>query len=301
MFCTNRLAVLAMNRSMLGVCREYAAKVRVRPAVSVIILLASPFTCAASATAPAGYAALVRQVAPGVVTVLVEEQRISAGERAAERAASGTDSAEAEAIIRRLLSGPSGNPSSGEGASSALGSGFIIRADGLIVTNRHVIVDARTVRVRLADAREVAAQVIGSDAVTDIALLRVNAGRLPTLRLGSSESVSVGDAVIAVGNPFGLGQSVTAGIVSARARTLEDDPYINFLQTDAAVNRGNSGGPLVSLNGRSLASPPLFSRPAADPLAWDLRSRQKRLRPSSANLKRTDGSSEATLESMRRH
>jgi serine protease Do len=249
MFCTNRLAVPAMSRSMLGVCREDAAKARVRQAVSVIIMLASPLTCAASGTAPAGYAALVRQVAPSVVTVLVEEQRISAGERAAERATSGTDSAEAEAIIRRLLSGPSGNPSRGEGASSALGSGFIIRADGLVVTNRHVIVDARTVRVRLTDAREVAAQVIGSDAVTDIALLRVNAGRLPTLRLGSSESVSVGDAVIAIGNPFGLGQSVTAGIVSARARTLEDDPYINFLQTDAAVNRGNSGGPLVSLKG----------------------------------------------------
>jgi serine protease Do len=155
------------------------------------------------------------------------------------------------AIIRRLLSGPGGNLDSGEGGS-ALGSGFVIGADGLIVTNRHVILGARTVRVRLSDSREIPAQVIGSDAATDIALLRVNAGHLPALRLGSSQKISVGDAVIAIGNPFGLGQSVTAGIISARGRTLEDDPYIDFLQTDAAINRGNSGGPLLSVQGTVL-------------------------------------------------
>jgi serine protease Do len=130
-----------------------------------------------------------------------------------------------------------------------LGSGFVIRADGLIVTNRHVIAGARTVRVRLSDTREFPAKVIGFDAVTDIALLKVSAGELPALHLGSSEAVSVGDAVIAIGNPFGLGQSVSAGIISARARVLEDDPYIDFLQTDAAINHGNSGGPLMSTDG----------------------------------------------------
>jgi serine protease Do len=154
-------------------------------------------------------------------------------------------------IMRRLLSGPGGNSDSDEGVS-VLGSGFIITADGLIVTNRHVILGARTVRVRLSDSREFPARVIGVDAATDIALLRVKAGNLPALRLGSSEKTSVGDAVIAIGNPFGLGQSVTAGIVSARGRTLEDDPYIDFLQTDAAINRGNSGGPLLSVDGTVL-------------------------------------------------
>jgi serine protease Do len=124
-----------------------------------------------------------------------------------------------------------------------------VRADGFIVTNRHVIVGARKVHVRLPDGRDVTAEIIGADALTDIALLRVHAGTLPALRLGSSEEVSVGDAVIAIGNPFGLGQSVSAGIVSARARALQDDPYINFLQTDAAINRGNSGGPLLSVDG----------------------------------------------------
>jgi len=125
----------------------------------------------------------------------------------------------------------------------------VIRADGLIVTNRHVIAGARVIRVRLTDAREVPATIVGSDAITDIALLKAKVDHLPVLRLGSSSAVAVGDAVIAIGNPFGLGQSVSAGIVSARGRILEDDPYIDFLQTDAAINRGNSGGPLLALDG----------------------------------------------------
>jgi serine protease Do len=196
-----------------------------------------------------GYAALVRRVAPSVVTVMVEEKRVSAGQLAAERVNpdAGTDAV--SELLRRLLSGASGNRSADERAAAALGSGFVIRADGYIVTNRHVIADARVVHVRLTDGRELPATIVGADALTDIALLKVAAGLLPVLRLGSSTAVSVGDPVIAIGNPFGLGQSVSAGIVSARARTLEDDPYIDFLQTDAAINRGNSGGPLLSLDG----------------------------------------------------
>ncbi len=131
----------------------------------------------------------------------------------------------------------------------AQGSGFVIRADGLIVTNRHVIVSARAVQVKLPNGQRLPAKVIGADAATDIALLKVTTPPLPILKLGSSANISVGDAVIAIGNPFGLGQTVTAGIVSARGRTLEDDPYIDFLQTDAAINFGNSGGPLLSTDG----------------------------------------------------
>src|SRR6266481_7038844 len=153
------------------------------------------------------------------------------------------------ALIRRLLSGAAGSPGGDDRASRALGSGFVIRSDGLIVTNRHVVAGARSVRVLLPDARELSAKILGVDAVTDIALLKVSAGSLPALRLGSTRAVSVGDAVIAIGNPFGLGQSVSAGIISARQRTLEEDPYIDFLQTDAAINHGNSGGPLLSVDG----------------------------------------------------
>jgi serine protease Do len=210
---------------------------------------ASPATVVASDAARVGYASLVRRVAPSVVTVMVEEQRVGAGERAAARANPDNSDGAVGELIRRLLSGAAGNSSADEGAGGALGSGFIIRADGLIVTNRHVVLGARLVRVRLNDGREVAAKILGADAVTDIALLKVDLGQLPVLRLGSSNTVSVGDPVIAIGNPFGLGQSVTAGIISARARTLEDDPYIDFLQTDAAINHGNSGGPLLTRDG----------------------------------------------------
>src|ERR1700723_3593966 len=214
--------------------------------VSLMALLLSVASTAGSAVV-GGYAGLVRRVAPSVVTIIVEEKQVSAGQRAAELASAenGTDLG---ALIRRLLTGGSGGPED-QRPSGALGSGFVIRADGLIVTNRHVVNGALTIHVHLPDGRDVPAKLLGADAVTDIALLKVNAGNLAALRLGSSQSVSVGDPVIAIGNPFGLGQSVSAGIISARGRTLEDDPYIDFLQTDAAINHGNSGGPLMSPEG----------------------------------------------------
>jgi len=213
--------------------------------VCALLLLLQPLADAANG----GYAALVKQVGPSVVTVLVEEHGESAAQRAVERATADNQDSDARSFMRRMLSGPGGgNPPPGA-SGSALGSGFVISADGLIVTNRHVVAGARSVRVKLPDGREVPAQVIGVDATTDIALLRVSAGRLPALHLGSSDKVSVGDPVVAIGNPFGLGQSVTAGILSARGRVLEEDPYIDFLQTDAAINLGNSGGPLLSTDG----------------------------------------------------
>jgi serine protease Do len=215
----------------------------------LLVALAHPPGSAADGAVQSGYAALVRRVAPSVVTVMVEEKRVSAGQLAAERANPDAGADAVGELIRRLLSGATGNRSADERAAAALGSGFIIRADGYIVTNRHVIADARVIHVRLTDGRELPAKIVGADALTDIALLKVDAGNLPVLQLGSSSAVSVGDPVIAIGNPFGLGQSVSAGIVSARARTLEDDPYIDFLQTDAAINRGNSGGPLLALDG----------------------------------------------------
>jgi serine protease Do len=229
--------ILVMTAVMTAVMAAVMAALLIRP------------TSAAADTVPAGYAALVQRVAPSVVTVMVAEQSVSAGQRAAEHANPDIGYDSVGELIRRLLAGGAGRPSADDRSSAALGSGFVIRADGLIVTNRHVIVGARVIRVRLTDGRELPAKIVGADAVTDIALLKVDAGHLPALRFGSSKAVSVGDPVIAIGNPFGLGQSVSAGIISARARTLEDDPYIDFLQTDAAINRGNSGGPLLTVDG----------------------------------------------------
>lgn len=216
--------------------------------IPAAMAFASVLVCTPSGAEPSGYASLVRRVSPSVVTILVEEAALGAGQRAALRARA-RDYESIQSLIQRLLSGINGDRARDDEATASLGSGFVVRADGLIVTNRHVIVGARKVHVHLPDGRDLTADIVGADALTDIALLRVHAGNLPALRLGSSEDVSVGDAVIAIGNPFGLGQSVSAGIVSARARSLEDDPYINFLQTDAAINRGNSGGPLLSIAG----------------------------------------------------
>ncbi len=183
-----------------------------------------------------------------MVTVLVEEKREGAAQRAVERAAARSSERDGvNELIRRLLAGPGANPE--HRGDAALGSGFVIRADGLIVTNRHVVVGARTILVKLSTGQQLPAKVVGADAATDLALLKIAASRLPVLHLGSSANVSVGDEVIAIGNPFGLGQTVTAGIISARGRTMEDDPYIDFLQTDAAINFGNSGGPLLSADG----------------------------------------------------
>ena len=230
---------------MMNTFGRYARSRLPFAALLVLPLVLSP---AHGGTTGGGYAELVRQVAPSVVTVLVEEKREGAGQRAAARATANTDPAGVSELLRRLLSGPGNEPSHHDGGD-AQGSGFIIRGDGLIVTNRHVIVSARAVQVKLPSGQRLPARVIGADAATDIALLKVTTTPLPMLKLGSSANISVGDAVIAIGNPFGLGQTVTAGIVSARGRTLEDDPYIDFLQTDAAINFGNSGGPLLSTDG----------------------------------------------------
>ncbi len=129
------------------------------------------------------------------------------------------------------------------------GSGFIVSSDGLILTNAHVVRDAKEVTVKLSDRREFAAKVLGSDPVTDVAVLRIDAKDLPTVRLGDPKRLEVGDPVLAIGAPFGFEQSATQGIVSAKGRSLPGDAMVPFIQTDAAVNPGNSGGPLFSGSG----------------------------------------------------
>ena len=131
-----------------------------------------------------------------------------------------------------------------------LGSGFIISPDGYVVTNNHVIEEADTVTVRLGRNEEYKAKVIGTDDKTDLALIKIDAPRpLPTVPLGNSTALQVGDWVLAIGNPFGLQETVTAGIVSAKARVIGAGPYDDFIQTDASINPGNSGGPLLNLKG----------------------------------------------------
>ena len=134
--------------------------------------------------------------------------------------------------------------------ATSLGSGFIIDPSGLVVTNNHVIADADSITVTLQDGTNFKADVVGKDTKTDLALLRIKSAKpLPAIKFGDSDKIRVGDWVLAIGNPFGLGGTVTAGILSARAREIDSGPYDDFLQTDAAINRGNSGGPMFDMDG----------------------------------------------------
>lgn len=200
---------------------------------------------------PQGFADLAARVAPSVVRVTVTG-RAEATPASVEIPPElrGTP---LEPFFRQFERGqrqPRGEQRGEQRRSLGQGSGFIIDAAGYIVTNNHVVGEASAVKVELTDGRELPARVIGTDPQTDLALLKVEAGGpLPAVTWGDSDALRVGDWVVAMGNPFGLGGSVTAGIVSARGRQIGAGPYDDFIQTDAPINPGNSGGPLFNANG----------------------------------------------------
>ncbi|CAH0304833.1 Do family serine endopeptidase [Roseomonas sp. CECT 9278] len=184
------------------------------------------------------FADMAARVGPSVVRVMTTERATPARERAAPQ----------EEMMRRF-GRPAPQPEQGQ-RRAGQGSGFVIHADGFIVTNAHVVGDNTEVKVELADGRELPARVVGRDTATDIALLKVEAGApLAALAFGDSDRTRVGEWVMAMGNPFGLGGTVTAGIVSARGRQIGAGPYDDFIQTDASINPGNSGGPLFNAAG----------------------------------------------------
>ena len=193
-----------------------------------------------------GFADLVDRVRPAVVTITATERLSNVSARSPF-----PEGSEQDQMFRRFFGerGQQGGEQRPRGGR-ALGSGFVVKADGTIVTNNHVVRDAGTVTVTLEDGRELPARIIGRDERTDLAVLKVDAGApLPFLELGDSAKARVGDWVMAVGNPFGLGGTVTTGVVSARGRNIGQGPYDDFLQIDAPINSGNSGGPLVALDG----------------------------------------------------
>lgn len=199
-----------------------------------------PFN-AATAQAPAGapdsFADLVETLQPSVVN-------ISSKQKVSEEA-----TGDYEELFRRFMERRRGG---NRPAPSSLGSGFIISEDGLVVTNNHVIEDADEITVTLADDTDFKAEIIGRDERTDLAVLQLqdlDGRRLPSTSWGNSDELRIGDWLIAIGNPFGFGGTVTAGIVSALQREVGGDPYDSFIQTDAAINRGNSGGPSFNVKG----------------------------------------------------
>lgn len=153
-----------------------------------------------------------------------------------------------EELFRHFFNKPGGRGFQPK-ESKSLGSGFIISADGYVLTNHHVVKDADEIIVKLKDRRQLVATLVGSDESTDIAVLKVEAQNLPVVKQGVSKQLKVGEWVLAIGTPFGFEQSVTAGIVSAKGRSLPGGNYVPFIQTDVAINPGNSGGPLFNMNG----------------------------------------------------
>ena len=196
---------------------------------------------------------LVEQVGPAVVNISTVQQR--------QRADDPFGNDPFYDFLRRFgvpvpgMPGMPGLPGSGPQISRGVGSGFIVSADGYVLTNAHVVGGEEgdnvmtEVTVRLTDKREFKAKVVGIDRRTDIALLKIEASGLPTVKIGQADAARVGEWVIAVGSPFGFDNTVTAGIISAKARRLPDETYVPFIQTDVAINPGNSGGPLFNLEG----------------------------------------------------
>ena len=220
-------------------------------ALSCAFLVAAPVTLPAS-LAPVAMAAmlpsfseLVKSAQPAVVTVKVESGQ---GPVASSQGVPSPEDPAFRDFMERFFGGQ-GKPAP-QHRAQGLGSGFIVDASGVIVTNNHVIDRAEKITVVLQDGAELPGSLIGRDEKTDLAVIKVETDRdLPTVPWGDSDAVEVGDWAIAIGNPFGLGGSVSAGIVSARGRDIRSGPYDDFIQVDVAINRGNSGGPLFDQEG----------------------------------------------------
>lgn len=249
-----------------------AKKALLSALLSASVLSLSPsllgLSTALAAPAVAGlpdFADIVDRTGPGVVNIRTTE-RVKTGQ---PQAGAGPDDEEMQEFFRRFFGvprqqqpntpntpsvpnaprnkGKGGNAQSQEEVPRGVGSGFIISADGYIMTNAHVVEGASDVYVTLTDKREFKAKIIGSDTRTDVALLKIDGSSLPRLVIGDSDKIRAGEWVLAIGSPFGLENTVTAGIISAKARDTGD--YLPLIQTDVAVNPGNSGGPLINLKG----------------------------------------------------
>ncbi|MFL5077848.1 MAG: DegQ family serine endoprotease [Microvirga sp.] len=205
--------------------------------------------------APESFADLAEDIMPAVVNISASTT-VEARGRALPQLPPGTPFEDLfEEFFNRRGQGGQGGPG-GQGdsprqrRSNSLGSGFVIDPSGIVVTNNHVIGDANEINVIFADGQRLKAEIIGKDSKIDLAVLRVKPEKpLKAVPFGNSDKMRPGDWVVAIGNPFGLGGSVTAGIVSARGRNIESGPYDNYIQTDASINKGNSGGPLFNMNG----------------------------------------------------
>jgi serine protease Do len=243
---------------MLGTLVRYTRQVR-RPALAAIalsVLILPPLSAPAKARGPEGIADVAERVIDAVVNISTS-QNVAASRNQGGAMPNLPNDPQLDELFRDFFNrrGQQGDNQNRGGNNTprrvnSLGSGFIIDSAGIVVTNNHVIADADEITVILNDGSRIKADLIGKDQKTDLALLRIKTDKqLKSVKFGSSDNLRLGEWVIAIGNPFSLGGTVTAGIVSARNRDINSGPYDNYIQTDAAINRGNSGGPLFNLDG----------------------------------------------------
>nr|WP_194790529.1 DegQ family serine endoprotease [Pseudomonas sp. UFMG81] len=216
---------------------------------AAVLMLGQVLSAQAEESLP-DFTTLVEQASPAVVNISTKQKlpdrRIAAGQMPDLE---GLPPMFREFFERNMPQQPRSPRGDRQREAQSLGSGFIISDDGYVLTNNHVVADADEIIVRLSDRSELQAKLVGTDPRTDVALLKVEGKNLPTVKLGDSEKLKVGEWVLAIGSPFGFDHSVTKGIVSAKGRTLPNDTYVPFIQTDVAINPGNSGGPLFNMKG----------------------------------------------------
>ncbi|MDF0731142.1 DegQ family serine endoprotease [Pseudomonas entomophila] len=216
---------------------------------AAVLMLGQVLTAQAEEALP-DFTTLVEQASPAVVNISTKQKlpdrRVAAGQMPDLE---GLPPMFREFFERNMPQQPRSPRGDRQREAQSLGSGFIISSDGYVLTNNHVVADADEIIVRLSDRSELQAKLVGTDPRTDVALLKVDGKNLPTVKLGDSEKLKVGEWVLAIGSPFGFDHSVTKGIVSAKGRTLPNDTYVPFIQTDVAINPGNSGGPLFNMKG----------------------------------------------------
>ncbi|MSO75350.1 MAG: DegQ family serine endoprotease [Alphaproteobacteria bacterium] len=235
-------------RPVVAPGRASRAAIWMIPGVAILLALALPLEAAARGT-PDGFADLAERASPAVVNISTT-QVVRREESTGPERPQFPPGSPFEEFFREFFDRQGRSNNNAPRRIQSLGSGFVVDPAGYIVTNNHVIKDADEIVVRFADETQLDAKIVGRDEKTDLAVLKVEPKKpLISLRFGDSDATRVGDWVIAIGNPFGLGGTVTAGIISARGRDINAGPYDDFLQTDASINRGNSGGPMLNLNG----------------------------------------------------